>query len=224
MIIISSVQHMLSMGSLDHPYIVRLLGICPGPSLQLVTQLSTRDSLLEHIRHHKSSLDPQRLLNWCVQIAKVSDSPGRALHARAAQKAASCPMCLSPQGMYYLEEHRMVHRNLAARNILLKNDYQVQISDYGVADLLYPDDKKYVYAETKVGLERLFRTASSGFCCLVCMSYWQFLLSPRRPSSGWRWRASCSEDTPIKVTFGAMVRGAPPGLSVLSKSSWEGGV
>lgn len=54
------------------------------------------------------------------------------------------------KGMYYLEEHRMVHRNLAARNILLKNDYQVQISDYGVADLLYPDDKKYVYTETKV--------------------------------------------------------------------------
>lgn len=54
------------------------------------------------------------------------------------------------QGMYYLEEHCMVHRNLAARNILLKNDYQVQISDYGVADLLYPDDKKYVYTDTKV--------------------------------------------------------------------------
>lgn len=52
--------------------------------------------------------------------------------------------------MYYLEEHCMVHRNLAARNILLKNDYQVQISDYGVADLLYPDDKKYVYSDTKV--------------------------------------------------------------------------
>lgn len=63
---------MLSMGSLDHPYIVRLLGICPGPSLQMVTQLSSQGSLLEHIRHHKDSLDPQRLLNWCVQIAKVS--------------------------------------------------------------------------------------------------------------------------------------------------------
>lgn len=67
-----SAQHMLSMGSLDHPYIVRLLGICPGPSLQLVTQLSSQGSLLEHIRHYKNSLDPQRLLNWCVQIAKVS--------------------------------------------------------------------------------------------------------------------------------------------------------
>lgn len=69
-----SMKHMLSMGSLDHPYIVRLLGICPGPSLQLVTQLSSHGSLLEHIRQHKSSLDPQRLLNWCVQIAKVSNS------------------------------------------------------------------------------------------------------------------------------------------------------
>uniref|UniRef100_A0A674B1M5 receptor protein-tyrosine kinase n=1 Tax=Salmo trutta TaxID=8032 RepID=A0A674B1M5_SALTR len=110
-------DHMLSMGSLDHPYIVRLLGVCPGASLQLVTQLSSQGSLLKHIRHHRDNLDPQRLLNWCVQIAK---------------------------GMYYLEEHCMVHRNLAARNVMLKNDYFVQISDYGVADLLYPDDKKYL--------------------------------------------------------------------------------
>ncbi|KAF0036282.1 hypothetical protein F2P81_011594 [Scophthalmus maximus] len=119
-------DHMLSMGSLDHPYIVRLLGICPGASLQLLTQLISQGSLLEHIRQHKNSLDPQRLLNWCVQIAK---------------------------GMYYLEEHCMVHRNLAARNILLKNDYQVQISDYGVADLLYPDDKKYIYTDSKTPIK-----------------------------------------------------------------------
>ncbi|KAL4646176.1 receptor tyrosine-protein kinase erbB-3-like [Arapaima gigas] len=119
-------DHMLVMGSLDHPYIVRLLGICPGTCLQLVTQLSTQGSLLEHIRHYRNSLDPQRLLNWCVQIAK---------------------------GMYYLEEHRMVHRNLAARNILLKSDYIVQISDYGIADLLYPDDKKYIYSEVKTPIK-----------------------------------------------------------------------
>ncbi|KAL0190400.1 hypothetical protein M9458_013098, partial [Cirrhinus mrigala] len=100
----------------------RLLGICPGPSLQLVTQLSPQGSLLEHIRQRRESLNPQRLLNWCVQIAK---------------------------GMYYLEEQRMVHRNLAARNILLKSDFMVQIADYGIADLLYPDDKKYFFNEIK---------------------------------------------------------------------------
>lgn len=54
------------------------------------------------------------------------------------------------QGMYYLEEHRMVHRNLAARNVLLNTNYIAQISDYGIADLLYPDEKKYVYNEAKV--------------------------------------------------------------------------
>ncbi len=35
-------QHMLGYGESGHQYIVRLLGICPGPSLQLVTQLSHR--------------------------------------------------------------------------------------------------------------------------------------------------------------------------------------
>ena len=44
----------------------------------------------------------------------------------------------------------MVHRNLAARNVLLKSNYTVQISDYGIADLLYPDDKKYFFNEFKV--------------------------------------------------------------------------
>ncbi|XP_039971877.1 receptor tyrosine-protein kinase erbB-3a [Xiphias gladius] len=119
-------DHMMAMGSLDHINVVRTLGICPGASLQLVTQLSSQGSLLEHLRNCKTNLNPQRLLNWCVQIAK---------------------------GMYYLEEHRMVHRNLAARNVLLKSNYTVQISDYGIADLLYPDDKKYFYNEVKTPIK-----------------------------------------------------------------------
>ncbi|MGH0139970.1 UNVERIFIED_CONTAM: hypothetical protein FKN15_017783 [Acipenser sinensis] len=119
-------EHMLAMGSLDHTYLVRLLGVCPGACLQLVTQLSMQGSLLEHIRQKQDSLSPQRLLNWCVQIAK---------------------------GMYYLEEHKMVHRNLAARNVLLKSDNIVQISDFGIADLLYPDDKKYVYNDVKTPIK-----------------------------------------------------------------------
>ena len=65
-------QHMLTLGSLDHINVVRILGICPGDSLQLVTQLSSQGSLLEHIRQRKNNLGPQRLLNWCVQIAKVN--------------------------------------------------------------------------------------------------------------------------------------------------------
>ncbi|CAJ1051062.1 receptor tyrosine-protein kinase erbB-3a isoform X1 [Xyrichtys novacula] len=119
-------EHMMTIGSLDHLNVVRILGICPGASLQLITQISCQGSLLEHVRNCKNKLSPQRLLNWCVQIAK---------------------------GMYYLEENRVVHRNLAARNVLLKSNYTAQISDYGIADLLYPDDKKYFYNEIKAPIK-----------------------------------------------------------------------
>ncbi|XP_068123722.1 receptor tyrosine-protein kinase erbB-3 [Hyperolius riggenbachi] len=121
-------DHMLAMGSLDHPCIVRLLGICPGTQLQLVTQYFPMGSLLQFVRQHRNSgtIDPQMLLNWCVQIAK---------------------------GMYYLEEHRMVHRNLSARNIFMKTTNHVQVSDFGVADLLYPDDKKFCYHEIKTPIK-----------------------------------------------------------------------
>ncbi|XP_036007422.1 receptor tyrosine-protein kinase erbB-3a isoform X3 [Fundulus heteroclitus] len=118
-------DHMITMGSLNHINVVRTLGLCPGDSLQLVTPLSNQGSLLEHVRNSKNKLNSQRLLNWCVQIAK---------------------------GMNYLEEHRIVHRNLAARNVLLNNNLTAQISDYGIADLLYPDDKKYLYNEGKTSI------------------------------------------------------------------------
>ncbi|XP_032938995.1 receptor tyrosine-protein kinase erbB-3 [Catharus ustulatus] len=72
-------DHMLAIGSLDHSYIVRLLGICPGPQLQLVTQLLPLGSLLEYVRKNRGSISPQLLLNWCVQVAKaiVDDIPGQ---------------------------------------------------------------------------------------------------------------------------------------------------
>uniref|UniRef100_A0A3Q1CT61 Receptor protein-tyrosine kinase n=1 Tax=Amphiprion ocellaris TaxID=80972 RepID=A0A3Q1CT61_AMPOC len=119
-------DHMLALGSLNHINVVRTQGICTGDNLQLVTQLCSEGTLLEYVRKYKNKLSPQRMLNWCVQIAK---------------------------GMNYLEENRIVHRNLAARNVFLKNNFTVQISDYGIADLLYPDDKKYFYNEVKTPIK-----------------------------------------------------------------------
>ncbi|XP_026566859.1 receptor tyrosine-protein kinase erbB-3 [Pseudonaja textilis] len=119
-------DHMLAIGSLDHACIVRLLGICIGSQLQLVTQLLPLGSLLEYVRKNRDAIGPQLMLNWCVQIAK---------------------------GMCYLEEHCMVHRNLAARNVLVKSPNQVQVADFGIADLLYPDDKKYFYNEIKTPIK-----------------------------------------------------------------------
>ncbi|KAF5891491.1 receptor tyrosine-protein kinase erbB-4-like, partial [Clarias magur] len=46
-------------------------------------------------------------------------------------------------GMMYLEERRMVHRNLAARNILVKSPNHIKITDFGLAQLLDADAMEY---------------------------------------------------------------------------------
>ncbi|KAK6482932.1 receptor tyrosine-protein kinase erbB-4-like isoform X1 [Huso huso] len=106
----------LIMASMDHPHLVRLLGVCLSPTIQLVTQLMPHGCLLDYVHEHKDNIGSQLLLNWCVQIAK---------------------------GMMYLEERRLVHRDLAARNVLVKSPNHIKITDFGLARLLDGDEKEY---------------------------------------------------------------------------------
>uniref|UniRef100_A0A8D3D1D4 Receptor protein-tyrosine kinase n=1 Tax=Scophthalmus maximus TaxID=52904 RepID=A0A8D3D1D4_SCOMX len=101
---------------MDHPHLVRLLGVCLSPTIQLVTQLMPHGCLLDYVHEHKDNIGSQLLLNWCVQIAK---------------------------GMMYLEERRLVHRDLAARNVLVKSPNHIKITDFGLARLLDADEKEY---------------------------------------------------------------------------------
>ncbi|XP_078390692.1 receptor tyrosine-protein kinase erbB-4-like isoform X1 [Cetorhinus maximus] len=119
-------EDMMMVGSLEHHHVLRLLGICPGAPLQVVTQLLPLGSLLEYLHKNKDNIRSQLLLNWCVQIAK---------------------------GMRYLEEKKMVHRNLAARNILVKSPSHVQITDFGITNLLALDEKKYFFDEVKMPIK-----------------------------------------------------------------------
>lgn len=58
------------------------------------------------------------------------------------------------QGMMYLEERRLVHRNLAARNILVKSPNHIKITDFGLAHLLDGDEKQYNADGNKVRLKK----------------------------------------------------------------------
>ncbi|XP_052447457.1 receptor tyrosine-protein kinase erbB-4-like [Carassius gibelio] len=106
----------LIMASMEHPHLVRLLGVCLSPTIQLVTQLMPHGCLLDYVHEHQENIGSQLLLNWCVQIAK---------------------------GMMYLEERRLVHRDLAARNVLVKSPNHIKITDFGLARLLDVDEKEY---------------------------------------------------------------------------------
>uniref|UniRef100_A0A8C1CKB5 Receptor protein-tyrosine kinase n=1 Tax=Cyprinus carpio carpio TaxID=630221 RepID=A0A8C1CKB5_CYPCA len=106
----------LIMASMEHTHLVRLLGVCLSPTIQLVTQLMPHGCLLDYVHEHQENIGSQLLLNWCVQIAK---------------------------GMMYLEERRLVHRDLAARNVLVKSPNHIKITDFGLARLLDVDEKEY---------------------------------------------------------------------------------
>lgn len=64
------------MASVDNPHVCRLLGICLTSTVQLITQLMPYGCLLDYVREHKDNIGSQYLLNWCVQIAKVSTLGG----------------------------------------------------------------------------------------------------------------------------------------------------
>lgn len=63
------------MASVDHPHVCRLLGICLTSTVQLVTQLMPYGCLLDYVKENKDNIGSQYLLNWCVQIAKVRETP-----------------------------------------------------------------------------------------------------------------------------------------------------
>lgn len=112
---------------------------------------------------------------------------------------------LSHQGMYYLEENKVVHRNLAARNVLLKNNYIAQVSDYGIADLVHRDDKKYFFNEAKVckTYQYYMRKSYISVKDEAIITFSVYL--SRHQLNGWHWRAYCFINIRIRVMFGATV-------------------
>lgn len=86
------------MASMEHPHLVRLLGVCLSPTIQLVTQLMPHGCLLDYVHEHKDNIGSQLLLNWCVQIAKVGDD------SRAASGGPTC--------LWYVQNFRGLCRML----------------------------------------------------------------------------------------------------------------
>lgn len=105
------------MSSVKHSNLVKLLAVCMTPNqLMLVTQLMPLGCLLEYVKNNKNSINSKNLLEWSKQIAN---------------------------GMAYLEDKRMVHRDLALRNVLLQTVNKALISDFGLAKFLDVDQSEY---------------------------------------------------------------------------------
>nr|XP_039262076.1 tyrosine-protein kinase JAK2-like [Styela clava] len=115
-------QEIETMRKLNHAYVVRLLGIAT-PSGRIVMEYLRNGSLAEDLKKRKiygRMWQTSMLLRFSSQIA---------------------------EGMIALQQKRIIHRDLALRNILLANDSSnphIKISDFGLSRFLSEDKDVYV--------------------------------------------------------------------------------
>ena len=90
---------------LDHPNIVRMIGMIHQATMMLVMELAINGPLHKYLRKHKT-VTVRQILIILLQVS---------------------------EGMEYLDSKHFVHRDLAARNVLVVDVNFVKISDFGMS-------------------------------------------------------------------------------------------
>lgn len=107
---------------INHPFIVKLIGVVVEQPQMVLQEYCRKGTLLNYIRANRNTINPDiEIKLWAYQIAA---------------------------GMNYLGTKNVIHRNLAARNVLLQNAQQIKICDFGLAKLLQKEQDMYVSRQT----------------------------------------------------------------------------
>lgn len=148
------------MKNLDHPHIVKLIGIIEEEPTWIVMELYPHGELGHYLERNKSSLKVLTLILYSLQICKA---------------------------MAYLESINCVHRDIAVRNILVASAECVKLGDFGLSRYIEEEDY-YKASVTRLPIKwmspesinfRRFTTASDVWMFAVCM--WEILSFGKQP-------------------------------------------
>ncbi|XP_068165250.1 protein-tyrosine kinase 2-beta-like isoform X2 [Antennarius striatus] len=105
------------MKNLDHPHIVRLIGVIEADPVWIVMELYEHGELGNYLVEQQCILTTATLIMYCLQICKA---------------------------LAYLEGLNMVHRDIAVRNVLVASPDCVKLGDFGLSR--YVDEQEYYKA------------------------------------------------------------------------------
>ncbi|KAM4705730.1 focal adhesion kinase 1 isoform 3-T3 [Rhinophrynus dorsalis] len=156
-------QEALTMRQFDHPHIVKLIGVITENPVWIIMELCTLGELRSFLQVRKYSLDLASLILYAYQLSTA---------------------------LAYLESKRFVHRDIAARNVLVSSSDCVKLGDFGLSR--YMEDSTYYKASKgKLPIKwmapesinfRRFTSASDVWMFGVCK--WEILMYGVKPFQG----------------------------------------
>ncbi|NXE57243.1 FAK2 kinase, partial [Casuarius casuarius] len=148
------------MKKLDHPHIVKLIGIAEEEPTWIIMELYPYGELGQYLEQNKHLLAVPTLILYALQISKA---------------------------LAYLEAINCVHRDIAVRNVLVASPECVKLGDFGLSR--YIEEEEYYKASvTRLPIKwmspesinfRRFTTASDVWMFAVCM--WEILSYGKQP-------------------------------------------
>ncbi|KAJ8415747.1 hypothetical protein AAFF_G00403040 [Aldrovandia affinis] len=190
-------QEALTMRQFDHPHIVKLIGVITENPVWIIMELCTLGELRSFLQVRKYNLDLASLILFAFQLSTA---------------------------LAYLESKRFVHRDIAARNVLVSSTDSVKLGDFGLSR--YMEDSSYYKASKgKLPIKwmapesinfRRFTSASDVWMFGVCM--WEILMYGVKPFQGVK-----NNDVIGRIENGErlpMPHNCPPTLYSLMTKCW----
>ncbi|XP_017072933.1 focal adhesion kinase 1 isoform X2 [Drosophila eugracilis] len=186
------------MQKFDHPHIIRLIGICSVMPIWIVMELAKLGELRAYLKTNSDRLSHGTLLKYCYQLSTA---------------------------LSYLESKKFVHRDIAARNVLVSSPTCVKLADFGLSR--WVSDQSYYHSTPTVALPikwmspesinfRRFTTASDVWMFGVCI--WEILMLGVKPFQGVK-----NSDVILKLENGERLPlppNCPPRLYSLMSQCW----
>lgn len=151
------------MQQFSHPHIIGLVGVCSSSPIWIVMELATLGEMRAYLQQNAHRLETCQLVLYIYQLSTA---------------------------LSYLESKKFVHRDIAARNVLVSTPTCVKLADFGLSKMV--EDKSYYKASRgKLPIKwmapesinfRRFTSASDVWMFGVCM--WEILMLGVKPFSG----------------------------------------